>query len=136
MNFDPNPIIQRVRVKVQAVAAQLHLDCAEDVAELPVRFSKHHAVSLCGHFERVAADGLGRIEIFKPGVTSEEKLENTLIHEFAHALVHYLRKGWNTEEPHGQTFQYIMLALGHEPSRYVLGKSDGRAPETVYQKKK
>lgn len=128
-------LLARVRAKVIEAAAKFGLDVADDVMEIPVRVSSHHTATLCGHYQCVASNGLGRITVFKRSLSPPEHLEAVLLHEYAHALVHFIRGAQNNEDPHGKLFQSVMLTMGQEPSKYVLGASDGRGPETVYQKK-
>lgn len=131
--IDYAKVIAKCRKLAAAGAAKLNLEADEDVMELPVVLSDERRVgSTCGCFQHVAGNGLGRIVIHTKKMHDEAFLEATLLHEFAHALVHFLRAG----EPdptgsHGKTFAFVMLTMGREPSKYVKGASD-IDPTTVY----
>ncbi len=109
----------------------------EDLQEIPVFLSDNKRVrTTCGTFSHVANNGLGLITIYTKMCETEEFFESTLLHEFAHALVHYLRHGAPDEDGcHGKTFQFVMLTMSRHPSKFVAGAS-AVAPETVYSKKK
>lgn len=138
LTYDPAPVIARCRAVARTVCAKLHVDAADDVTEIPVAISSSRRVKTkCGHFLSIAGDGLGRIECFEKMCPTPEYLEKVLLHEFAHAIAHYMRRG----EPdptgvHGRVFSYVMLTMGQEPSKYVLGASDGRAASTAFEQRR
>jgi predicted SprT family Zn-dependent metalloprotease len=133
--YDPAPVVARCRAHVKACLARLSLDAADDVDELPVVFAeKSRVTTLCGCFQHVAANGLGQITVYPRQTATPEKLEWTLYHEFAHALVHWMGSR-EREADHGKTWQYVMRVLGQEPRKYIVGPSDV-PPETVYLRRK
>jgi hypothetical protein len=132
---DRRAIIVRARAKAIEAAKKCNLDCFEDLAELPVLFDDSKRVSrLCGFFQHVTADGLGRIVVFSKMAKDEAFLEKVLLHEYAHAIVHFIRFGRDDEGPHGKCFQYVMRLMGEEPGPCIGGPST-KPPEAVYARR-
>lgn len=136
-DFDPKPVLDRTRAAVKVALPRLQLDAADDMDELPVAFAeKSRVTSLCGCYQHLASNGLGRVTVYPRQCRSPEKLEATLLHEFAHAVVHWMDPQGRETQDHGKLWQYVMLTLGQEPSKYVVGEcSVERSPEQVYAKK-
>lgn len=126
-------VVARCRLVAQEAARKLNLDCAADIAEIPVRFDDkaRRDGRIRGYFCYVADDGLGEITINTKRIADARTMEAVLLHEFGHALVHYLRGADDQEDCHGKTFQYVMLTMGQGPGKSSTGPSS-RAPETVY----
>lgn len=135
--MDHAALIAAARREACAAARKLNLNCEEDLQELPVVVSTNKRITAkCGTFSSVAKNGLGLITIYPHMVPTPEDFEATLLHEFGHALVHYLLHGANDRGGcHGKAWQYVMLTMGRAPSKYHTLKKTDAAPATVYEKR-
>ena len=113
MEMRVDELCEKARKRAVQVAHELGgEDLSEDVNALPIVLTGRHSVSLLGCYSHIAANGLGRITIYlKPHKAHDEhELEDTVLHELAHALVHWL---WpDAREPvHGARFLLVLSKL-------------------------
>lgn len=101
-----DPLLVECHERVTRVLTQLdRIDLLANVREISVVVARERK-TLWGCFQwHDSANGLGRIVLCCP----KWRRPATLLHEYAHALVHWLEQ--NEEEDHGYRFQWMLKQL-------------------------
>lgn len=110
--MDKDRLVRAARAAAYRVALDVGADesIAEDIQALPVIFSERQTRTRMGVFHSDTYKALGRITVFIKCHHTEEELLDTILHEFGHAIVHYM---WPYSGcVHGPHWQYIARKLG------------------------
>ena len=88
---------------------QLYID------EIPIAISKRYARTRMGFFQNAGTGDVGRILINTCMCNSEAVFLDTLYHELAHAIAHWVHG--REVDTHGPKWKAVMVSLGQKPDR-------------------